>query len=415
MKILALALILFAFSSPMACQERWVNCIGNQSCSPRFYNEPHTLEELRHQINQAALQGQKLHAIGSGYSISDIGCTDGCLLNLKHLKRILSVDAANRRVRVEAGITMQELNERLAEYHLALSNQAAIAQVTLGGALSTGVHGTGHTGTLSSFVREIELITADGQLHKLSDTVNFNAFAAARVGLGSLGVMYAVTLQCEPLFYLKSSTETTTLQQIIENYKQLNASNDFFQFSWDTATDNVLITKWNRCEQNEQCTASYKALPWYTIDVNDKDLFSEIAVPIDLLPNVLTAIKPLVKKYREAGAGIVDINIRFVQQDENALLSPSSNGPVACIAFCMLEEDKYLAFYKEFEEAMYAYQGRPHWGKLNFLDHAKAINLYGANLKKFIGLKWQLDPNGMFSNAFTDRVFGIKKRNSSHD
>ena len=89
-------------------------------------------------IKQAVMQGLTVRAIGNGYSLSDIGCTDGCLLNLKHLKQILFIDAERKLVRVEVGITLQELNERLAASGLALSNQAAIAQLSLGGAFEHG-------------------------------------------------------------------------------------------------------------------------------------------------------------------------------------------------------------------------------------------------------------------------------------
>jgi len=401
---------------PTAHEKKWVNRIGNQSCRPCLYSEPQTFDELCNDIKQTALQGHALRVLGNGYSISDIGCTDGCLLSLKHLKKILFIDTEKKLVRVEAGITIQELNEQLAPYGLALSNQAAIAQITLGGALSTGVHGTGHTGSLSSFVREFELITADGNLHTLSLMSDPDAFAAVSVGLGSLGVIYAVTLQCESLFYLYAYSEVTDRENIVKNYKTLHKSNDFFQFLWNVTTDKVVVNRWNRCKHAthhndlvHECVASYKTLPWYVIDENDKDLFSEFAIPIDFLPNVLEMIKQFIQKYKEVGAKITDINVRFVEQDAHAYLSPSSDGPVAYIALCILEEDTHLAFYKEFEEVMSTYHGRPHWGKINFLDYDKAINLYGTNLQKFINVKHKLDPQGVFSNSFTDRILGCEK------
>lgn len=396
--------------------EKWVNCIGNQTCNPSKYSEPNSFEELSDSIKDAVAKGYRVRAIGNGYSISDIGCTEGLLLNLKHLNQILSIDAEKKLVRVEAGITLQELNEKLADLGLALSNQAAIAQITLGGALSTGVHGTGHTGTLSSFVREIELITADGNMLKLSSTSDADAFAAATVSMGSLGVIYAVTLQCEPLFYVEARVEKTDIENIIKNYQALNNSNDFFQFFWNVDTGEVVVNRWNRCEYkpspndlSTECLASYKALPWYVIDENDKDRFSEIAIPLGSLPDAMHKIQQLVQKFKQAGAKIVDINVRFVESDKYAYLSPASNGPVAYMALCILEEDKYLAFYKEFEDAMIAYQGRPHWGKINFIDDEKARKLYGINLQKFLQVKRRLDPKGIFSNSFSDRILKSKE------
>lgn len=409
---LTTSLLFFTMSFEGIRDQKWVNRVGNQRCTPHLYCEPTTLEDLQHSIQSAASQGYAVRAIGSGYSISDIGCTNGCLLSLKHLNRILSIDMEKKQVRVETGITLQELNQQLALHGLALSNHPAIAEITLGGAISTAVHGTGHTGTLSSFIREIELITADGAVHAFSQNSNPEAFAAASVSLGSLGVIYAVTLQCEPLFYLETSCETMEIENFIENYKNLHHSNDFLQFSWNIDTGVVEITTWNRLNaaiqqtnSNAKCIPSYEALAWYTIIENDRDLFSEVAVPIDSLPSALKTIKPLVQKFKEAGATMFDISVRFVDQDEHAYLSPASEGPVAYIVCCITEEDKYLAFYKEFEEALRPYNGRPHWGKVNFLDDEQALNLYGTNFQKFIEVKKQLDPEGVFSNPFTNRLF----------
>lgn len=396
----------------MYTAEQWKNCIGNQSCYPYHYAEPSNLEELCCAIRFNALQGRKVRAIGNGYSISDIGCTDGCLISLKHLNKILAINLEEKTVRVEAGITLHDLNDQLAQHNLAIANQAAIAEITLGGALNTGVHGTGHAGCLSSFVREFELITADGTLHTLSLLSDPEAFAAVSVGLGSLGVIYAVTLQCESLFYLQASDEITDIDTLIQEYTRIHDTTDFCQFLWNIETGKIVINRWNRCERNLDSTSPavpcYKALTWYAIDKNDKDLFSELAIPVAFLPDAIKTIQKLVQKYTAVGAKFADMNIRFVEQDKYAYLSPSSEGPVVCLAFCILEEDRYLACYREFEEAMSVYHGRPHWGKLNFLNYEKASNLYGENFQKFIAIKQKLDPQELFSNSFTDRIFRCK-------
>lgn len=400
-------LLAFGLIATFHCHgAEWVNRVGNQIFTPIEYSEPKNLRELFDIINGAVVKNQNLRVVGNGYSISDIVRTEGQLINLRHLNQILSVDLEKNLVRVEAGISISELNEKLALYGLTLPNQAAIDQISLGGALSTGVHGTGHSGTFSSFLREIELITADGTLHKLSAYSDYDAFTATAVGLGSLGIIYAVTLECEPLFYLKFIQETTTLDYVLENYKTLSNFNDFFQFFWNTENNNVVINKWNRCEKGDSpdCLPCYKALAWYAIDPNDKDLFSEIAVPVHSLPAVVDKIKKLTQKYRSLGAKVMDVNVRFVEKDAHALLSPTSNEPMAYIAFCILEEDKYLALYKDFEDNMIRFHGRPHWGKINFLDYKKTLHLYGTNLEKFIQVKRKLDPNGVFSNQFTKCV-----------
>lgn len=406
MKTKSLILLLLVIVFHIHAEETWVNYLGNQCCHPGYYEEPATFEELCQSIKHHASEGHRVRAIGRGYSISDIGCTEGCLLNLKSLNNILSIDPKRKTVRVEAGITIRDLNEQLTLHDLALSNQAAIADLSLGGALSTAVHGTGHTGSFSSFVKEFELVTEDGSLRLISLESDPDTFPAVSVGLGSLGVIYAVTLQCEDLFYLHRQEEVTNIETITGTYQTIHDSTDFFQFFWDVETGRVVTNRWNRSNDlTANLVPAHQALPWYVIDETDKDLFSEIAIPMDSLPEAIQTIRQLATRYQEAGAKIFGINVRFVAQDPHTYLSPSSDQPVAYLTFCLLEEDKYLALYQDFEEAMNtSYNGRPHWGKLNFLDHQKAMNLYGSCLQKFLQVKQRLDPQGIFDNSFTDRL-----------
>lgn len=410
MKKWMLYIVMAANSLFISCEATWVNCIGNQACNPSHYYEPSSIDELQFHINHAISEGHKIRVVGGGYSISDLVCTNGYLLSLRKFNQILSIDKNNSLVHVQAGITMMELNERLAEYGLALSNQAAIDKITLGGALAVAAHGTGHTGTLSSFIRKIDLIAPNGKFHSLSLTSDVDAFDAARVSLGALGIIYAVTLQCEPLYYLESVDEVWNIDALILKYRELNEQNDFFSFSWNVETDQAIVTCRNRSKivgedlflsDTEIC---YKALACYTMDENDKDLFSEIAIPIDNLPEVIKKIKNFAKEYLTNSIKIADIVVRFVDADNQSFLSPAANHSVAYLTMSIPIENNSVSFYKRFEDLLLEDGGRPHWGKTNYLDYEKAIYLYGNNLEKFISVKQRLDPQGVFSNDFIDRI-----------
>lgn len=385
----------------------WVNCIGNQMCNPSHYDEPNTIGELQVHIENAVSKGLKIRVVGGGFSLSGLVNTNGTLLNLKKFNRILSVDQKNALVHVEAGITIKELNQRLAEHGLALSNQAAIDNLSLGGALACAVHGTGHTGTLSSFIRRIDLLAADGKIHTLSSTSDPETFAAASASLGALGIIYAVTLQCEPLFHLQSVDEIWNINDLIHQYQELHENNDFFQFSWNIETGQAVVTRRNRVEiiaSEALPETSFKALVCHTIDPNDKDLFSEIAIPIERLPQVIKKIQNFAKHYQTEGIKIADIVVRFVEADAHSFLSPAANRSVAYLTMSIpIECD--CDFYKQFEDLLLEDNGRPHWGKTNFLNYEKAVHLYGENLEKFIKVKKRLDPQGIFSNDFINQIF----------
>ena len=93
---------------------------------------------------------------------------------------------------MEAGITIRKLGPALAKHGLALENQGDVDPQTITGAISTATHGTGaRFGNLSSQVEGVRLVTAnDGVV----DVREGDELLAARVGLGALGVISAVTL-----------------------------------------------------------------------------------------------------------------------------------------------------------------------------------------------------------------------------
>lgn len=381
----------------------WTNRIGNQTCYPSYYSEPGSLQELCYEITRHASEGTKIRAVGAGYSISDICCTEGCLISTNKLNRILEVDKKNKTVRVEAGITLDELNRQLALYNFALPNQAAIDIISLGGALSTGVHGTGHTGSFSSFVNEYELVTADGSLRLISLQSDPEAFKAVSVSLGTLGIIYAVTLQCEELFYLTRTDIINTAKSIIEDFHEIYASNDFVQFMLNPETDTITAQCWNRAPASSTSKVSYEALAWYQMDENDNELFSEIAIPLPCFPGVMRVVQRFLNEHRETGVKFYDLNIRFVQQD-HAYLSPAGDGAVAYFAFCFAEQDKYFYLFKEFENLLAEFGGRPHWAKYNQVNATRINSLYGINLSTLIKIKKKFDPNEIFSNAYIERI-----------
>jgi FAD/FMN-containing dehydrogenase len=70
---------------------------------------------------------------------------------------------------VEGGIKLQDLIDDAAKHGLAMSNLGSITWQSIAGALSTGTHGTGiKLGILATFVRELELINAQGQVLRCS-------------------------------------------------------------------------------------------------------------------------------------------------------------------------------------------------------------------------------------------------------
>jgi L-gulono-1,4-lactone dehydrogenase len=124
-------------------RREWRNWARDQRCRPQAIETPSNRDELAELVKGAAGGGRRVRVAGSGHSFSDIALTEGLMLRLERLDRVLAADRASGRVKVEAGIVLSELNRRLEELGLALENLGDIDRQTLAGSISTATHGTG--------------------------------------------------------------------------------------------------------------------------------------------------------------------------------------------------------------------------------------------------------------------------------
>src|SRR5437868_10140958 len=168
----------------------WRNWAGDQQCVPAAIARPGSVEELRAIVSRAGERGQQLRAAASGHSFTDAACTDGVMVRLDRMDRVLEVDRDAGLTRVQGGIVIRDLSEALYDQGLALENLGDIDVQTISGAIATATHGTGEClRNISSQVEAVELVTADGSLVECSRDSDPDLWRAARVGLGSLGVI----------------------------------------------------------------------------------------------------------------------------------------------------------------------------------------------------------------------------------
>ena len=172
----------------------WTNWAGTVTAYPIAVEQPATVAELQHVVGAATASGRRVKPIGAGHSFTAIGQTDGMQVRLDRLVGVLRADRETGLVTVLAGTRLHELNEALWHLGLSMSNLGDIDVQTVSGAISTGTHGTGvKLGGLATQVRALQLVLADGTLLDCDANENPDVFAAARVGLGALGVIATVT------------------------------------------------------------------------------------------------------------------------------------------------------------------------------------------------------------------------------
>jgi FAD-linked oxidoreductase len=433
----------------MAERDTWRNWARNQRCTPAAWETPRSDLEVVEAVRRARSAGQAVKVVGNGHSFTDVACTDGRLLSLDLLDRVLAVDTEAGTVTVEAGITIRQLNRELAERGLGLTNLGDIDRQTISGAISTGTHGTGaRLGGLATFIRAMELVTADGDVVRCSPDEEPEVFHGARVGLGALGVVTKLTLACEPAFTLRHVERAGKLDEVVAEIDQLADGHDHFEFYWLPHTDTCSLLCNDRTDEAPRPKSAYKRwraevfFPNYffgavvtagrlhpawvprlagvvgssvgstrLIDRSDRILIStrllrfvemEYAIPRAHAREAVLAVRDLID-----GEGLrvsFPVEVRFTAPDDIPL--STAHGRDTCyIAVHMARGMAYARYFDGVEAIMDRFDGRPHWGKLHG-QRAETLAPRYPEWERFGRLRERLDPEGRFANGYLDRVLG---------
>src|SRR5262249_38904819 len=120
---------------------------------------------------------------------------------------------------------------------------------TVAGAISTGTHGTGAGyANISSRVEAIELVLGDGSVRELTAASEPELLRAARIGVGALGAISAVTLRCFPAFVLERVAAAHPREEVLGRFEELAAANDHFEFFTFPYSDRALVLERNRVD-----------------------------------------------------------------------------------------------------------------------------------------------------------------------
>jgi L-gulonolactone oxidase len=428
----------------------WRNWTGDQRCVPAQMARPKTRDELVEVIGRAAAAGLKVKIPGSGHSFTEAALTDGVMIDIHELGRVLDVDSDSGLVKVGGGIVLHELNARLHEHGRAMANLGDIDTQTISGAISTATHGTGTAlQNIPAQVDAVELVTAGGEVVEFgSRDADPTGFRAARVGLGALGAISAVTLKTVPAFTLHRADEPIALDALLGDFDALADANDHFEFFVFPYTDQALTIKRNRTDAplrprsklnvliNERLmqdkvgdlmfrlTARFQRLiPWlarisarflaegdyvdhsYKIFSSLRTLrFTEMewAVPRANGPEAVRRVLDWIESERYPVA--FPLECRVVAGDD-ALLSPSFERDVFYIAVHQYRGMEWRPYFEAVQSIMGDYGGRPHWGKRHMLGRDELAARY-PRFEDFVAIRDRLDPGRVFANAYTERCLG---------
>ena len=340
-----------------ATRTTWTNWARNQTCTPAAVRRPVTEAELVQLVKQAAANGQRVKAVGAGHSFTSIACTDGVLVDLGGYGRVLRHDAAFDQVTVEAGIPLHRLSDELDARGLALENMGDIDRQSISGATQTATHGTGlRFRNLSAQIVGMRLVTADGSVLECSASENADVFDAARVGLGAVGLVSTVTLQCVTAFRLHAVEEPAPVDDVLRDLDDLVEGNDHFEF-WVFPYTRTALTRTCR-RGGEQPSPP----PWrrrLQEDAVENGLLDLVCRPGRGPTRRAAAEQAEALERRRLPVGFPP-EVRFAAADD-ALLS-TAHGRVSCyVAVHQYRGMEFESCFRAVEEIMDSYGGRPHW------------------------------------------------------
>ncbi|MDX3072416.1 D-arabinono-1,4-lactone oxidase [Streptomyces sp. NPDC088354] len=438
-----------ATTNRTAGKATWHNWAGNVRAVPAREVSPASLEELVAAVRKAAADGLPAKAVGTGHSFTSAAATAGVLIRPERMSSIRSLDRAAGTVTVEAGVQLKHLNAFLAAEGLSLTNMGDIMEQTAAGATSTGTHGTGRdSASIAAQITALELVTADGSVLTCSAEENADVFAAARIGLGALGVVSSLTFAVEPVFLLTAREEPMRFDRVLGEFDQLVEENEHFEFYWFPHTDGCNTKRNNRsqgpaapvppvrgwlddeflsngvfraaCALGQAAPSlipgiaqvssralsarTYTDIPYkvFTHPRRVRFVEMEYAVPRAAAVEVLRELKSMVDS--SALRISFPVEVRVAPADDIAL-STASGRDSAYVAVHMYRGSRYQEYFTAVEEIMTAHQGRPHWGKVHTRDadwFAKAYPRFG----EFTALRDRLDPDRLFRNDYLRRVLG---------
>ena len=197
---------------------KWENWGRSVRVRPVRIERPSSVEAVQRAVVSAARSNLRVKAVGAGHSFTGIAVAPDVLLDLSDLHGVLDVDRERMRVRLFAGTRLHQIPGLLRPYGLAMQNLGDIDRQSITGATSTGTHGTGATfGGISTQIVGATFVDAEGELHSVGDTLaggdtggpgaaghveNPDLLPALALGLGALGIIVDITIQCVPAFIL---------------------------------------------------------------------------------------------------------------------------------------------------------------------------------------------------------------------
>lgn len=442
-----------ATSLPKRRGNTWRNWSGGVTETSQLAAGPTSETAVSALVIGAGGSGLKVKTVGSGHSFNDIAGTEGLRLHFDDYRGLVSLNPDTRVATFRSGTRMHEVHDLLTGHGLTLENQGDVSAPTIAGAISTGTHGTGlGTSGLSSMVKGLRMVLANGEIVYCDERNHAELFECARLGLGALGIIVEVAIQCVPAFRVEANESAEPLDAVLNSFVERARSTDYFSFFWFPHSEQALVKSHRRLAEGEepeglggknatkffdeelvqywaqglaaslgtiapgivqklsQFTSTLTGSRHYVEDSatmfgNAKRMRYnqlEYAVPLTDGPGVVHEIR---RQLDAHGLTVsFPIEVRCGAADD-VPLSPAYGRETAYIAVHRYVREPHAEYFGVVEEVLQAAGGRPHWGMMHTLRAPQLRELY-PKFDEFVALRDRVDPDRVFDNSYLERSLG---------
>ena len=418
----------------------WRNWSGNLLSYPASRISPTDESELVEFLKQSS---GSIRTVGSGHSFSPLVPTDGDLIIIDQLSGLYSYDESALTATWGAGTRLGDTGPLLDSIGQAMINLPDIDRQTIAGATATSTHGTGlKFPSLSGFVKEIRMATAQGDIVDINAENDSDLFNAARVSLGALGIVTSMKLQNRTPYRLKAVNGCEPIEQVLEHFDESAQSHRHYEMFPLTHSDYALTLAIDETDEpinNPPPSAEEAALfanamsAWsnvspglrkplvdgvaamigesQAIDVSYKILSNirnnrfnemEYSVPLDAgAPCLREIVKTIIDKEIDV---VFPLEYRYVRRDDTWLSMSSGDEDHAAISVHRTAGEDFKPYFDLIEPIFWKYEGRPHWGKIHSLGFKELDVLY-PRFRDFVELRDSLDPKGRLLNDHLKKLF----------
>lgn len=420
---------------------------------PSDYATPSEESEIVDLVKNAL----RVRVVGGGHSFNTGTISDNVMISLDKYNKILQIHHDTMRVRVQAGIRLRDFMVQIENEGLSLPTLGSTNAQSLGGLIATDLHGTTKVndemrgGFLSEQVEWIKIIDAKGTIHKLERGKDDEELFAVTGGIGALGVVIELEIQCVPKYRLEKKITIVDRQIVHDNIQQFLGYNDHLSFYYigGTTLKSCRMNTWNETVNDESFLYRLRhflqeifdfilcgfilGIGRFTQKLDVFGPFGMLIMKIFMNRSLTTvasqsfsrqlfyrhdeieygipqekfnqAIEELLELLKTNHNYVTIIEVRFAGMS-HSLLGPGSGRKTVFIELAPSLSIDPTPLFSDAERLFKRLGGKPHLGKWTTATPAYMREVHGDNFAKFQEIRRRFDPHGKFTNEFVTQVFG---------